>query len=389
MMILKNSPSKSQIPGFYNLSLQERQEIIKTLSGLSEDEIIHLKNWGNLGSELGNKSSENVIGGITLPFSIATNFQVNSKDFLIPMVTEEASVVAAASKGAKIARKNGGFFCDPVKNIVTGQVQILPQKEEDIEQIISSQKEKLLEEINSHHTTLISVGGGAKDISIRNIITSRGEMVILHVEVDVVDAMGANIVNTMMENLGLLLQNLLESQIRTKIISNLPTQRLSSCTAVFDKDMLGGEMIVNRILDLCAFAEADPYRAVTHNKGIMNGITALSLSTGNDTRAIEAGVHAYASMNGKYKPLSKFSTDDDGNLIGKLVLPLSLGVVGGFTNVHPVCKIALKILDITSASELIQIAGAVGLAQNISALRALADEGIQRSHMKLHKRKLD
>ena len=389
MMILKNSASKSRIPGFYNLSVQERQGLIKKLSELSDNDLDHLRNWGNLGTELGNKCSENAIGGFTLPFSIATNFQINSKDYLIPMVTEEASVVAAASNGAKIARKLGGFTCDPVKNIVIGQIQIIPKEGEDIEKIILTQKGKLLKEINKHHSTLITLGGGAKDINIRNITTSRGKMVILHIDVDVVDAMGANIINTMMENLGLLLQNELESQIRTKIISNLPTQRISSCKAVFDKELLGGEMIVNRILDLYAFAEADPHRAVTHNKGIMNGITALSIATGNDTRAVEAGAHAYASLEGKYKPLSKFSKDNNGDLIGKLVLPLSMGIVGGITNVHPMSKIALKILDVSSASELIQITGAVGLAQNLAALRALVDEGIQQSHMKLHTRKSD
>lgn len=386
-MILKNSASKSRIPGFYNLSMEERLDIIKKLSDLTDNELQLLKNGGNLGSELKDKSSENVIGGFSLPFSIATNFLVNSKDYLIPMVTEEASVVAAASNGAKLARKYGGFTCDPVKNIVIGQIQVIPKKEEAIDQIILSQKDTLLNEINTHHPTLVSLGGGAKDVNIRKISTSRGEMVILDVDVDVVDAMGANIVNTMMENLGIILKNELSSKIQAKIISNFPIQRVATCTAIFDRDMLGGEKIVNRILDLCAFAEADLYRAVTHNKGIMNGITALSLATGNDTRAVEAAAHAYASMRGKYEPLSKFHLDKECNLMGKLVLPLSMGVVGGITNVHPVSKIALKILDVATASELIQIAGAVGLAQNVSALRALADEGIQQSHMKLHKRK--
>ena len=386
-MILPSSSYNSRIPGFYNLSIKERQDLIDRLVILSDEERKYLENFGNLGAELGELTSENVVGAFTLPFSIATNFVINNTDYLIPMVTEEASVVAAASFGAKLARKFGGFVCDSVQNIMIGQIQIVPKNNESIQKIVTSNKTELLKFLNSHHPTLVSVGGGAKDLLMREIMTSRGKMIILHLEVDVVDAMGANIVNTMGENLSKRLQKELKGQIQVKILSNLATRRISSCKATFDKVELGGEVIVQRILDLCAFAEADPYRAVTHNKGIMNGVCAVALATGNDTRAIEAGAHGYASIEGKYRPLSKFSIDSQGNLVGELSIPLQMGTVGGITSVHPMAKIAKKILNVTTASKLIQITGAVGLAQNVAALRALVDEGIQESHMKLHKRK--
>jgi hydroxymethylglutaryl-CoA reductase len=387
MMILQNFNDRSRIPGFYKLSMRERQELIAKLANLSIIERKHLENFGNLGMNLGDTCSENVIGGFTLPFSVATNFLINSKPIIVPMVTEEASVVAAASYGAKLARKHGGFICSPVKNIMIGQILIIPSNGEDIEEKILPKKLELLEEINRYHPTLTSFGGGAVDIKFRKILTSRGNMVVLHLEVDVKDAMGANIVNTMTENLAKLMREFIKSDIRVNILSNLAISRMSSCTAVFDTQDLGGEEIVQRILDLYAFAEVDPFRTVTHNKGIMNGVCAVALATGNDTRAIEAGAHAYASMNGKYGPLSKFNLDSKGNLKGELSIPLQMGTVGGITSIHPMCKIARKIMNITSAGELIQIASAVGLSQNVAALRALVDEGIQDSHMRLHKRK--
>jgi len=387
MMILQNSPINSRIPKFYELTIKERQDLLRKLSNLNEEDIKILNNFGNLSMELGDQLSENVIGAYTLPFSIATNFRVNSKDYLIPMVTEESSVVAAASYGAKLARKHGGFTCELVQNLICGQIQILPAKKEDLVKKILTHKNSLLDKLNSSHPTLVSLGGGAKDLTLRKIATSRGYMYILELEVDVMDAMGANIVNTMVENLGEQLQSMIQSRVLAKIVSNLTTHRLSQCRAIFDKEELGGKEIVDNILDISAFGEVDPFRAATHNKGIMNGITALALATGNDTRAIEAAAHAYASMEGKYKPLSKYYEDNQGNLVGKISIPLAMGIVGGSTSIHPLSKIAIKILGITSASELIQIAGAVGLGQNLAALRALANEGIQQAHMQLHRRK--
>jgi hydroxymethylglutaryl-CoA reductase len=269
-----------------------------------------------------------------------------------------------------------------------GQIQIIPKENVDISSVLSKHKQELLDQINQHHPHLTSFGGGAQDFTLRTIQTSRGDMIILDLYVDVKDAMGANIVNTMVENLGKGIKKLKDYDIRARILSNLSDKRIALCNATFDRDLLGGDDIVNNILDITAFAETDPYRAVTHNKGIMNGISAISLATGNDTRAIEASAHAYASIDGKYKPLSTFWKEPDGNLSGRLSIPLSLGIIGGITNIHPMSLIALKILGVSSASELIQVAGAVGLAQNIAALRALADEGIQQSHMRLHKRKM-
>ncbi len=386
-MILHNTKSNSRLPGFYNLSIKERQDLIKKISDLNDDERNLLNNFGNLSKELADSSSENVIGGFTLPFSIASNFRINSKDYLIPMVTEESAVVAAASYGAKLARKHDGFTCESVFNIMIGQIQIIPREKFDITSVLSKHKKELLKQINQYHPTLISFGGGAQDFTLRTLSTSRGDMIILDLYVDVKDAMGANIVNSMVENLGKALRKLISYDIRAKILSNLSDKRIAICNATFDKELLGGDKIVDNILDITAFADADPYRAVTHNKGIMNGISAISLATGNDTRAIEASAHAYASRLGNYKPLSTYWKGNDGNLEGRLSVPLAMGIIGGITNTHPMSKIALKILGVTTASELIQIAGAVGLAQNVAALRALADEGIQQSHMRLHRRK--
>ncbi len=386
-MILHNSKINSQLPEFYNLSVNDRQLLTQKLVNLSNDEKTILNSLGSISPQLLDSFSENVIAGFTLPFSIATNFRINSKDYLIPMVTEESSVVAAASYGAKIARKHGGFTCKPVNNIMIGQVQIVKKKKINIEKTVLEHKNSLLQLVNQAHPTLRSLGGGALDITSYEIGTIRGEMVIFNLHVDVKDAMGANIVNNMAETLGEELHNLLSCDIRAKILSNFCTQRIARCSAIFDAKLLGGKQIIENILDISAFADADPYRAVTHNKGIMNGIIALSLATGNDTRAIEARAHAYASINGKYHPLTSFSKDSDGNLLGNISIPLSLGIIGGITNIHPMSKIALKILGVTTASELIQITSAVGLAQNLAALRALANEGIQQSHMRLHKRK--
>ncbi|MBN2156278.1 MAG: hydroxymethylglutaryl-CoA reductase, degradative [Candidatus Lokiarchaeota archaeon] len=385
---MKNSAPSSRLPGFHNLSIKERQEIIKKLSGLTNEEIDQLNNFGNLGMELGIKFSENVIGGYTLPISIATNFQINSKDYLVPMVTEESSVVAAASYGAKLARKYGGFVCDPLENLMIGQLQILLEKRDDIENFIRPLKSEFLRKINEQHSTLSSVGGGAKELRFRKIQSSRGGMGILELEVDVVDAMGANIVNSMMETLGKLLQRKYHEKIRAKIVSNLAIGRICKCKAIFDTEEMGRD-VAHKLVDIYAFAEADPYRAVTHNKGIMNGIIALALATGNDTRALEAAAHGYASIDGKYRPLSRFYLNEEGNLVGSISVPLPMGIIGGITSMNPVSRIALKILGISTATELIQIASAVGLAQNISALRALADEGIQKSHMRLHARKFE
>ncbi|MHA1902278.1 MAG: hydroxymethylglutaryl-CoA reductase, degradative [Promethearchaeota archaeon] len=380
----------SKISGFYKLTIQERQALISKLANLTKDEKEILENFGYFSYDQLDLISENVIGSYSLPFSIATNFQVNGRDYLIPMVTEEASVVAAASNGARFARKKGGFHSEPVKSIMIGQIQLTNLSNPDYEkEILLKNKDYLIKIANLCDKTLVEMGGGAQDLEIREISTERGKMIILHLLVNVLDAMGANAVNTMVEQVAHVIKekNLVKAQINLKIISNLAIYRVAKCSAVFDKDLLGGGQIIERILDAQAFAKSDPFRAATANKGIMNGIDALAIATGNDYRAIEAGAHAFASLEGNYGPLTDYYIDNNENLVGTIEIPMPMATFGGIIKKHPMTKIALKILDVKSGEELSQVAAAVGLAQNLAALRALADEGIQKGHMKLHFRK--
>ena len=380
----------SSISGFYKISIEERQEIIKNLLNLSKEDIDILQNFGYFKPSQLDTLIENVVGSYQLPMGIAFNFKVNEKDYLIPMVIEEPSVVAAASNAAKFARKHGGFHSENIKSVMISQIQITNLKD------ISVAKEKLLEHkdeiikmANEQDPFLNQLGGGAFDFEIREISTSRrGKMLILHLLVDVLDAMGANVVNTMAEAISPYLEDLCKGKIYLRIVSNLATHRVAKSRAVFDKDLLGGIEVVEGIMNAYEFALADPYRATTHNKGIMNGIIALTLATGNDTRAIEAGAHAYAALSGHYSPLTKFQIDSDGNLVGEIEIPLALGIIGGMTKIHPMARLAIKILNVKSANELSQVAAALGLAQNLAALRALASEGIQKGHMTLHSRNI-
>ena len=378
----------SEISGFYKLSIEERLKLIDEKVGLTKDEINVLKNFGYYKPEKMDILIENVIASYQLPYSIACNFKINGKDYLIPMVIEEPSVVAAASNLARMTRKHGGFHCEKITQIMIGQVQILDIKNIELAiKKIKANKEKIINLANDQDPILTKFGGGVMDIEVRPIETIQGPMIIVHLLVNVLDAMGANAINTMAEAVAPYIAQLCEGKFLLRIISNLATHRIAKCRAVFDKEMLGGSEIVEGILNAYAFAKADPFRAATHNKGIMNGIIALTLATGNDTRAIEAGAHAYAALSGNYQPLSKFSINSDGHLVGELELPMALGIIGGLTKTHPLAKISLKILGIESAEELAQIAVAVGLCQNVAALRALVSEGIQSGHMKLHKRK--
>ncbi|MHA1519954.1 MAG: hydroxymethylglutaryl-CoA reductase, degradative [Promethearchaeota archaeon] len=386
------SPPLKKIPSkFHTQPLAERQRIIQETIPLSEEDLQLLRSPGYIPIEKFDLFSENIIGTFHLPYSIATNFRINQKDYLIPMVTEEPSVIAAASHGAKIALNTGGFTSDSVDPIMIGQIQILGiQTQEAIQEIksyISNNKTLLLEHMNKQDPKLVSVGGGAQNIIFRELQTPKERMLILHVEVNVKDAMGANIVNTMVERLAIHLKGKIPGRINLRIISNLAINRIAKSRAEFDQTLLGGPEIVENILDAYEFACADPYRASTHNKGIMNGIDAVAIATGNDFRALEAGAHAYASMKGNYQPLTTFSKNEQGNLIGEIELPLAMGIIGGMTTQHPLAQLSLKILGVKSAEELCQITAAVGLAQNLAALRALANEGIQQGHMKLHNRK--
>ncbi len=376
---------KSDISGFYKLSIGERQNLLKEYYNFNPEELKTLQNFGYFSHKQADSLIENVVGNYQLPMGIATNFRINDKDYLIPMVTEEPSVVAAASNAARIARKHGGFFCGEVKSVMFAQIQITGLKD-DIkakDQIINN-KDEILRIANEQDPLLNKLGGGAFDIGIRPIVTKQGKILVLHLLVDVKDAMGANVVNTMAEAVSPYLEEICGGKIYLRILSNLAVERIATCQAIFDTELLGGKEVTEGIIKAYEFALADPFRATTHNKGIMNGISAVALATGNDTRAIEAGAHAYASIEGVYSPLTVFDIDEKGNLFGAIKLPMALGVIGGMTKNHPMARIALKILGVQSAEELSQVAAAVGLAQNLGALRALASEGIQKGHMKLH-----
>ncbi len=362
---------------------------MKDFANLSQEELKILEN-SNGGISFGNadKMVENAIGTFSLPLGIATNFKINEKDYLIPMVIEEPSVIAAASKAAKIARIKGGFKVNADESYSIGQIQVLSA---DLKSAVSKIKEsskEILEIANSKTNTLRKMGKGAKEVSCREIQTDSNSMLVVELLIDVGDAMGANVTNSMCEAVAPLIEKLTGGKVLLRILSNYSTRRMVKATAVFDKEGVGGEETVNNILLAYEFAANDVYRAVTHNKGIMNGTIAVANATGQDSRAIEAAANAYAARSGKYRSLTDWSKDEEGNLVGKLELPLSVGIVGGIINVHPIAKVCTKILGVSSAKELAGILTAVGLAQNFSALRALATEGIQKGHMKLHARNL-
>ncbi len=383
----KSGMHTSEIRDFYKFRPEERMRLVKEFASLSESEVEAIHSMSGLKLELADKMIENVIGAIPVPLGIATNFQINGRDYLIPMAIEEPSVVAAASNAAKMARKHGGFKASNTGPVMIGQIQAvrIPDPQLARSKILES-KEDLLKKANEQDPKLVSVGGGAKDLDSRIIDTKRGKMLVTEIFVDCRDAMGANAVNTMAEAIAPEIESLSGGKVLLRIISNLATKRLARSTAVFDKEALGGEEVVEGILDAYAFADADPYRCATHNKGIMNGVIAVALATGQDTRALEAGAHSYAARNGAYRSLTSYSKDEEGNLVGTIELPVAVGLIGGASAVHPVAKANLKILGVRSSTELGEILASVGLAQNLAALRALSAEGIQRGHMKLHAR---
>jgi len=386
-MIMKDF--HSDISGFYKLSIDERQKLLSKLVDLTPEDLDILKELGYFTPTQIDTLIENVVGSYQLPFGLAFNFKINSKDYIIPMVIEEPSVVAAASNAAKMARKHGGFHSEDVPPIMISQIQITKLKDiEAAKNVLEAKKQDLLKIANKQDPLLNKLGGGAQDIEIREIQTNKGKMIILHLLVNVLDAMGANVVNTMAEAISPYIEEICGGKVYLRIVSNLATHRVARSKATFDKEMLGGEEVVEGIMNAYEFALADPYRATTHNKGIMNGVVALTLATGNDTRAIESGAHAYASLSGRYSPLTKFDVDSQGNLAGEIEIPLALGIIGGMTKIHPMARLALKILNLKSSSELSQVCAALGLAQNVAALRALAAEGIQKGHMALHSRNI-
>ncbi|NOZ82943.1 MAG: hydroxymethylglutaryl-CoA reductase, degradative [Euryarchaeota archaeon] len=376
----------SRIPGFYRLSPQERLEKVKSFAGLSDEEAGAIAKQG-LDMEQADRMIENVIGTFELPLGIATNFLIDGREYLIPMAIEEPSVVAAASNAAKMARAAGGFVTHATPPLMIAQVQLCNVDDPYAARMeILRMREEIIEKANEQDPVLVKLGGGCKDIEVRVVESRLGAMVVTHLLVDCRDAMGANAVNTMAEAVAPLIESATGGRVYLRIISNLATLRLARAKAVFRADAIGGEEVVEGVLNAYAFAEADPYRCATHNKGIMNGVTAVVLATGNDTRAVEAGAHAYAALRG-YKPLTVYE-EKDGDLVGTIELPLAVGTVGGATASHPVARACLKILGVKSAQELARVMAAVGLAQNFAALRALATEGIQRGHMELHARNI-
>jgi len=376
----------SNISGFYRMGIEERLKVVKEFAGLSDEEAKALASTGALEPGQADRMIENVIGTMPVTLGIATNFLVDGKDYLVPMAIEEPSVVAAASNSAKVARENGGFRTSATDPIMIGQIQLT--KVQDVEKgksALLEHKAELLELANSKDPMLVKLGGGAKDLEVRIIDSISGPMIINHLLVNCLDAMGANAVNTMAEAISPRIEELTGGKVYLRIISNLAVHRLARAEAIFSKEALGGEEVVNGILEAYAFAAADPFRCATHNKGIMNGIDAVVLATGNDFRAIEAGAHAYAAWKeGGYKPLTHYEKNENGDIVGSIELPMAVGLIGGATAVHPTAKACVKILGVKSAAELGGIIASVGLAQNFAAMRALATEGIQRGHMSLH-----
>ncbi len=375
----------SKISGFYRLSIPERRKIVKSFCQLSDEDLALLEAAVSLPPEKAERMIENVVSTFSLPIGIASNFLINGKEYFIPMVIEEPSVVAAASNAAKLTREKGGIFVTNSGSVMIAQIQAvhIPDPFRAKAEILQ-RREEIMSLANAQDPILVKMGGGMKDLEVRVIDSKCGPMVITHLIVDTRDAMGANAVNTMAEALAPLIEKITGGQVFLRILSNLAERRVVRARTTVTKDVLGGEEIVNGIVLAGAFAEADPYRAATHNKGIMNGVSAVVLATGNDTRAVEAGAHSYACRSGRYTALSIWEKNSEGDLVGTLEMPMAVGLVGGATASHPMAKLMVKILGVKTAVELAEIIGAVGLAQNLAAVKVLATEGVQRGHMALH-----
>src|SRR5215208_223492 len=386
--------TNSRISGFYNMTLDERRARLGETSALTPEDLAPFTT-GGLASEAADHMIENVIGLYSLPLGIALNFQVNGRDVLVPMTLEEPSVVAGASFMAKLARAGGGFTATTTDPLMIGQMQVINVSNlEEAKLKLYEHKAELLAEADSIDPVLKKFGGGARDLEVRMIESSPiGGFLVVHLIYDVRDAMGANAVNTACERLAPRVEAITGGRVHLRILSNLADRRIARarCTIPIVEltfDDFSGEEVRDGIIAACAFAAVDPYRAATHNKGIMNGVDAVVIATGNDWRAIEAGAHAYAARSGKYTSLSTWNKDADGNLVGTLEMPMAVGIVGGATKVHPAAQAAVKLMGVKTASELAEIIVSVGLAQNMAALRALATEGIQRGHMSLHARQV-
>ncbi|HUT15323.1 MAG TPA: hydroxymethylglutaryl-CoA reductase, degradative [Anaerolineae bacterium] len=385
----------SRLAGFYKHSPQKRVEFLRQFADLTAQEADALSGVAGLGVTQADHMIENVVGVFGLPLGIATNFLINGQDYLIPMAIEEPSVVAGASFAARLARDGGGFRTSSDDPVMIGQVQVLDVDDPWAARFeLLAAKERILALANEQDPVIVNLGGGARDLEVRVLEHSPvGPMLAVHLLYDALDAMGANTVNTAAEAIAPLIAEISGGRTLLRILSNLADRRLARAKAVVPIASLAhgefsGEQVAQGIVEAWAFAVADPYRAATHNKGIMNGVDSVLIATGNDWRAIEAGVHSYAARSGRYTSLSTWQVDKHGGLVGTLELPMAVGIVGGATRVHPTAKAALKLLGVKTARELAEVIAAVGLAQNLAALRALSSEGIQLGHMKLHARQL-
>lgn len=385
----------SRIPKYFKMSIEERQSALALALSVDKDKLDLLVNYEKaLPLSIADTMIENVIGTFQLPFGLATNFTLNGTDVLIPMAVEEPSVVAAASNMARIARKSGGFTTIYKDSIMIGQMHVINVNNiGDAQEKVTTAKTELIAKANSFDKTLVALGGGVKDIVLRTLELGTGEKVLtIHLHVNVLDAMGANAVNTMAERLTPDIERLTGGTVLLRILSNLADQRLTTAKVAIpfndlDTDDFNGSEVAKRMVLANEIALADPYRAATHNKGIMNGIDPVLIATGNDWRAIEAGAHAFAARDGQYRALTKWTIQDE-TLHGELTMPMAVGIIGGATKTHPTARLSLEMMNIQSAADLAQLVVAVGLAQNMGAIRALATEGIQRGHMTLHARNI-
>jgi hydroxymethylglutaryl-CoA reductase len=386
----------SRIAGFYQLDPAARLEEVGAFDGLNQQELDSLRGGqGVLSIERADKMIENVVGTFELPLGIATNFRINDRDVLVPMVVEEPSIVAGASFAAKLAREGEGFRASSTRSLMIGQIQLVRVPDMvEAEAAILLHRDEILQTANNQSATLAKIGGGAEDVEVHIFPEApSGPMMIVHLIVDCLDAMGANAVNSMAEAVAPLLERLTRGKAYLRILSNLTDRRLARAGVwipphALDRPDMAGEEVIEGILHAYAFAAVDPYRATTHNKGILNGIDPVLIATGQDWRAVEAGAHAYAARTGRYTSLSTWQRDEAGNLHGVLEMPLAVGIVGGATKVHPAARAALKLLGVRSARELAEICVCAGLASNLAAMRALATEGIQQGHMALHARQI-
>lgn len=379
----------SSYSGFFKLPIEERLKEVAEFASLTEEEKQVLTFADSLDQDKADHMIENVIGRFALPMGVAINFLLNGKDVVIPMVCEEPSVVAACSNAAKMARPSGGFKASSSGNVMIAQIQVLNVPTPTAaKSMILEKKDEIMRICNEKDPVLVKLGGGVKDVEVRVLETKVGNMVIVHLLVDTGDAMGANAVNTMAEAVAPYIEEITGGNVELRILSNLADHRLVRVRATWKKEDIGGEEVVEKILNAYAFAAADPYRAATHNKGTMNGIIPVVIATGNDTRAIESGAHSYAARNGRYTSLTTWERDENGDLVGSIEMPMAVGLVGGATKIHPAAQAAVKILGVKTAAELGQIIAAAGLANNMAAMKALATEGIQRGHMSLHARNL-